>query len=71
MSILHLRSLMHTHHIGSQENEVVTEEPEETLVQELPEGHEPEQQLQECLDHRPSTLEKDKPRSILSLPNFC
>jgi len=50
------------HHIGSQENEVRPEE------QELPGGPEPEGDLQECPDHRPSTFERGKPRSILSLP---
>jgi hypothetical protein len=39
-------------------------------VQELPEGHEPEEELQVCPDHRPSSFEKGKPRTILSLPNF-
>jgi len=29
---------------------------------------EPEEELQECSDHRPNTFEKGKPRSILSLP---
>jgi len=44
------------------------EEQEETQEQELPEGPEPEGELQECLDHRPTTFEKGKPWSILSLP---
>jgi len=35
---------------------------------ELPGGLEPEGELQECPDHKPSTFEKGKPRSILSLP---
>jgi hypothetical protein len=56
------------HHTGSQENEVGPEEQEETQEQELPGGPEPEGELQECPDHRPSTFEKGKPRSILSLP---
>ena len=46
------------------------EEQEETQEQELPRGPEPEEELQECPDHRPSTFEKGKPRSILSLPLF-
>jgi len=50
------------HHIGSQENEVGPEE------QELLGGPEPEGELQECPDHMPSTFEKGKLRSILSLP---
>ena len=56
------------HHTGSQENEVGPEEQEETPEQELPGGPEPEEDLQECPDHRPSTFERGKPRSILSLP---
>ena len=56
------------HHTGSQENEVGTEEPEELQEQEPPEAPEPGEELQECPDHRPSTFEKGKPRSILSLP---
>jgi len=53
------------HHTGSQENEVG---PEEIQEQELSEAQEPGEELQECPDHRPSTFEKGKPRSILSLP---
>ena len=56
------------HHTGSQENEGGTEEPEELQEQEPPEAQEPGEDLQECPDHRPSTFEKGKPRSILSLP---
>jgi len=56
------------HHIGSQENEVGPEEQEETQEHELPGGPEPEGELQECPDHRPSTFEKGKLQSILSLP---
>ena len=56
------------HHTGSQENVVGTEEPEELQEQEPPEAQEPGEELQECPDHRPSTFEKGKPRSILSLP---
>ena len=55
------------HHTGSQENEVGTEELEELQEQEPPETQEPGEELQECPDHRPSTFEKGKPRSILSL----
>jgi len=44
------------------------EEQEETQEQELPGGPELEVELQECPDHRPSTFEKGKPGSILSLP---
>ena len=45
-----------------------TEKPEELQEQEPPEAQEPGEELQECPDHRPSTFEKGKPRSILSLP---
>ena len=44
------------------------EEPEELQEQEPPEAQEPGEELQECPDHRPSTFEKGKPRSILSVP---
>jgi hypothetical protein len=44
------------------------EEPEELQEQEPPETQEPGEELQECPNHRPSTFEKGKPRSILSLP---
>jgi len=47
------------------------EEQEETLEQELPRGPEPEGELQECTDHKPSTFEKGKPRSIISLPTLA
>jgi len=56
------------HHTGSQENEVGPEEQEETQEQELPGELEPEGELQECPNHKPSTFEKGKPRSILGLP---
>ena len=56
------------HHTGSQEDEVGPEEPEETREQEPLGGPEPGEELQECPDHKPSTFEKGKPRSILSLP---
>jgi hypothetical protein len=66
----HLRAL---HHTGSQtENPVVIpEEPEEQLEvqqQEVPEAEEEVgEDLPECPDHRPSSFERGKPRSI-SLP---
>jgi hypothetical protein len=58
------------HHTGSQgENPVVIpEEPEERLEvqpQEVPEADEEDiEELQECPDHRPSSFERCKPRSI-------
>ena len=63
----HLRAL---HHTGSQtENPVViTEEPEEQFEvqpQEVPEADEEDvEELPECPDHRPSSFERGKPRSI-------
>ena len=47
------------------------EEQEETEEQELLRGPEPEEELQECPDHKPSTFGKGKPRSILSLPTLA
>jgi hypothetical protein len=64
---------MHLHHTGSQiENPVVVpEEPEEQLEvqpQEVPEADEEDvEELLECPDHRPSSFERGKPRSIFSL----
>ena len=58
------------HHTGSQENEVGPKEPEEIQEEEPPEAQESGEELQECPDHRPSTFEKGKPRSILSLPSL-
>jgi len=55
------------HHTGSQENEVEPEEQEKTPEQEIPGGPEPKGDLQECPNH-PSTFERGKPQSILSLP---
>jgi len=43
------------------------EEQEENQEQEALGGQEPGEELQECPDHQPSTFEKGKPRSILSL----
>ena len=56
------------HHTGSQENEVEPVEQEETPEQELLGGLEPEGDPQECPDHWPSTFERGKLLSILSLP---
>jgi len=56
------------HHIGSQENEVKPEEQEEVQEQGPLGAPKPGEELQECPDHRPSTFEKGKPRSILRLP---
>jgi hypothetical protein len=61
------------HHTVSQaENPIVIpEEPEEQLEvqpQEVPEADEEDiEELQECPDHRPSSFERSKPRSISPL----
>jgi DNA-directed RNA polymerase specialized sigma24 family protein len=58
------------HHIGSQEVTpvAVPEEPEEqpeVQEQEVPEANkEVSEDLLECLDHRPSSFKRGKPRSI-------
>ena len=63
----HLRTL---HHTGSQtENPVVipeeSEEQFEVQQQEVPEAEEEDvEELPECPDHRPSSFERGKPRSI-------
>jgi hypothetical protein len=38
-----------------------------TEVQEVLEGEEQKEELQECPDHHPRSFEKGKPQSILSL----
>jgi hypothetical protein len=62
------------HHTGSQEvtSVAVLEEPEEQPEeQEVPEaGEKIGEDLPECPDHRPSSFERGKPRSI-SLPRFA
>ena len=72
MHRLHTR-LRTLHHTGSQtENPVVIpEEPEEQFEvqpQEVPEADEEDvEELPECPDHRPSSFERGKPRSIFLL----
>ena len=53
------------HHTGSQEEVpvAVAEELQETPAEEI----EPEAEVQECPDHRPSTFEKGKPRHIFPM----
>jgi hypothetical protein len=64
------------HHTGSQEVTPVAvhEEPEEqpeVQEQEVPEADEEvDEDLAECSDHRPSSFERGKPRSIF-LPQFA
>jgi hypothetical protein len=42
-------------------------DPQEIQAQEVPESEEAGEDLPECVDHQPSSFEKGKPRSILSL----
>jgi hypothetical protein len=62
------------HHTGSQEvvqvaaqEEQAGTEPQEVQAQEVPEAEEQGEDLPECMDHQPSSFEKDKPQSIISL----
>ena len=62
------------HHIGSQEELLVAVpevqagvDPQEIQAQEVPEAEEPGEELPECMDHQPSSFERGKPQSILSL----
>jgi hypothetical protein len=61
------------HHTGSHEESVaaepvaIEEVPQEELAQEVQADEDVVNELQECLDHRPSSFERGKPRSILSL----
>jgi hypothetical protein len=63
-------ALIHLHHTGSQEgiSVAVPKEPEEQIEvqeQDVPEADEEvDEELQECPDHRPSSFERGKPRSI-------
>jgi hypothetical protein len=41
-------------------------DPQEIQAQEVPESEEAGEDLPECVDHQPSSVEKGKPRSILS-----
>jgi hypothetical protein len=69
-------ALTHLHHTRSQIESpiVVLEEPEEQLEvqpQEVTEADEEDvEELPECPDHRPSSFERGKPRSIF-LPPFA
>ena len=42
-------------------------DPQEVQAQEVPEEEEQGEDLPECVDHQPSSFERGKPRSILSL----
>jgi hypothetical protein len=62
------------HHTGSQEEllVVVSEEQagidqQEVQAQEVQEAEEQGEELSECVDHQPSSFERGKPWSIISL----
>jgi hypothetical protein len=62
------------HHIGSREEHLVAVpeeqagvDPQEIQAQEVPKAEEPGEELPECVDHQPSSFERGKPQSILSL----
>jgi hypothetical protein len=42
-------------------------DPQEIQTQEVPEEEKQGEDLSECVDHQPSSFERGKPRSILSL----
>jgi hypothetical protein len=65
---------MQLHHIGLQEESQVAvpeeqtwTDPQEPQAQEVPEEEEPGEVLPECVNHQPSSFERGKPWSILSL----
>jgi hypothetical protein len=65
---------MHSHHTGSQEEsqaavieEQALTDQQEPQAQEVSEEEEPSEELPECVDHHPSSFERGKPRSIISL----
>jgi hypothetical protein len=65
---------MHLHHTGSQEESQVAvpeeqawTDQQEPQAQEVPEEEEQGEELPECVDYQPSSFERGKPRSILSL----
>ena len=52
--------------VAVQEEQTGTD-PQEVQAQEVPEEEEQGEDLPECVDHHPSSFERGKPRSILSL----
>jgi hypothetical protein len=65
---------MQLHHTGSQEKspvavqeELTRADPQDPQAQEVLEEEEPGEELSECVDHQPSSFERGKPQSILSL----
>jgi hypothetical protein len=61
------------HHTGSEELQVAVQEeqtgtdPQEIQAQEVLEEEEQGEDLPEYMDHQPSSFERGKPRSIISL----
>ena len=47
--------------------EQVGVDQQEIQAQEVPEAEEPVEELPECVDHQPSSFERGKPQSILSI----
>jgi hypothetical protein len=67
-------ALKYLHHTGSQEELLVAvqeeqtgTDPQEVQAPEVPEEEEQVEDLPECVDHQPSSFERGKPRSIISL----
>ena len=42
-------------------------DPQEIQAQKVPEAKEPGEEFPECVDHQPSSFERGKPQSILSI----
>jgi hypothetical protein len=64
---------MQLHHIGSQkespvgvQEELTGADPQDPQAQEVLKEEKPGEELPECVDHQPSSFERDKPRSILN-----
>ena len=53
--------------VAVQEEQTGTD-PQEIQAQEVLEEEEQGEDLPECVDHQPSSFERGKPRSIISLP---
>jgi hypothetical protein len=65
---LHSHDHRHMHHTGSHdEPHLVEQEDPEVPALEALGDKEPGEELSKCVDHQPSSFERDKPRSILSL----
>jgi hypothetical protein len=52
--------------VAVQEKQVEAD-PQKIQAQEVPEAEEQGEDLPECVDHQPSSFERGKPRSIISL----